>query len=91
MIYCSVLFTNIDTAISVVIKLFDFVTPDDSPSFDNRGKTNLIIDDVCWTRNDAFVVLVLNSCTFAVLPRLGNALVALYNPTIANISPTMVD
>lgn len=91
MLYCQCLFTNIDTSISVSLKLFDFVAPDDSPSFDNRGKTNLCIDDIAWTNNDAFVIIIFNSLTFAVLPRLGNALIALYNPTIQNISSKLVD
>jgi hypothetical protein len=80
------MFTSFDTSLSVVIKLFDFVKPDDCPSFDSRGKTNLCIDDACWTSNDAFVILIFNSFTFAILPRLGNSLVAIYNPTMENIS-----
>jgi hypothetical protein len=70
----------------VGIKLFDFVTPNDSPSCDNKGKTNLCIDDFAWTNNDAFVILVFNSLTIAILPRLGNNLISIYNPTIQNIS-----
>jgi hypothetical protein len=86
MFYCSALFSSFDTSLSVSIKIFDFVKPDDCPSFDNRGKTNLCIDDVAWTNNDAFVILLFNSCTFAILPRLGNSLIAIYNPTLQNIS-----
>jgi hypothetical protein len=86
MLYCSALFSSFDTSLSVALKLFDFVKPDDCPSFDNRGKTNLCIDDVAWTNNDAFVILLFNSCTFAILPRLGNSLIAIYNPTLQNIS-----
>ncbi len=91
MLYCQSLFTNFDTSISATFKLFDFVTPDDCPSFDNKGKTNLCIDDASWTKNDAFVILIFNSFTFAVLPRLGNSLIAIYNPTINNISSKLVD
>jgi hypothetical protein len=76
------MFTSFDTSVSVLFKLFDFVKPDDCPTFDNRGKTNLCIDDAAWTSNDAFVILIFNSLTFAVLPRLGNALIGLYNPTL---------
>lgn len=86
MLYCQVLFSNFDTSFATTIKLFDFVTPDDCPTFDNRGKTNLQIDDVCWTNNDAFVIIIFNSCSFAVLPRLGSSLVQIYNPTLMNIS-----
>ena len=82
MLYCQALFTNFDTSFSVVLKVFDFVTPDDCPSFDNKGKTSLCIDDAAWTSNDAFVILIFNSFTLAILPRLGNALIAFYNPTI---------
>lgn len=49
MVYCQALFASFDTSVSVIIKLFDFVKPDDCPSFDNRGKTNLCIDDAVWT------------------------------------------
>lgn len=91
MVYCQGMFTNFETSVSVSLKLFDFVNPDDSPSCDNRGKTNLCIDDVAWTNNDAFVVIIFNSFTFGILPRLGNTLVAIYNPTIQNISTKQVD
>jgi hypothetical protein len=91
MLYCQGLFINFETSLSVSLKLFDFVTPDDSPSFDSRGKTNLCIDDAAWTNNDAFVLIIFNSMTFAILPRLGNTLVAIFNPTIQNISSKLVD
>eukprot|EP00347_Sterkiella_histriomuscorum_P020361 403338103 len=91
MVYCQILFSNFDTSFATAIKLFDFVSPDDCPTFDSRGKTNLCIDDVCWTNNDAFVLIIFNSCSFAVLPRLGSNLVKIFNPTIMNISQKMVD
>ncbi len=91
MVYCQALFISFDTSFSVVLKLFDFVKPDDCPSFDNRGKTNLCIDDAAWTKNDAFVILIFNSFTFAILPRLGNSLISIFNPTITNISTQTVD
>ena len=91
MLYCQSIFTSFDTSISVIVKLFDFVKPDDCPSFDNRGKTNLCIDDISWTNNDAFVIIIFNSCTLAILPRLGSTLIAFFNPTISNISMKMAD
>jgi len=91
MLYCQAMFTSFDTSLSVVLKLFDFVQPDDCPSFDTRGKTNLCIDDASWTSNDAFVILIFNSFTFAVLPRLGKSLIAIFNPTIQNISQSAVE
>lgn len=92
MLYCQALFSSFDTSLSVALKLFDFVKSDDCTSFDNKGKTNLCIDDVSWTNNDAFVILLFNSCTLAILPRLGNSLIAIYNPTLQNISmKTTVD
>ena len=91
MLYCQILFTNLETALSTSIKLFDFVTPDDCPTFDNRGKTNLCIDDIAWTNNDAFIIIIFNCCSFAVLPRLGSSLVQIFNPTLMNISQKMVD
>jgi hypothetical protein len=91
MLYCQAMFTSFDTSLSVVLKLFDFVQPDDCPSFDTRGKTNLCIDDASWTSNDAFVILIFNSFTFAVLPRLGKSLIAIFNPTLQNISQTAVE
>lgn len=86
MLYCTVLFSNIETQISVSIKLFDQVSPDDCPPFDSKGKTNLVIDDFVWTNNDAFVIILFSSSSIAILPRLGSTVVAIYNPTIINIS-----
>lgn len=86
MLYCQVLFTNFDTSLSTSFKLFDFITPDDCPPFDNRGKTNLCVDDVAWTNNDAFVLMAFSSGSFAVLPRLGSNLIQIFNPTVVNIS-----
>jgi hypothetical protein len=91
MLYCNAMFTSFDTSLSVIVKLFDFVKPDDCPSFDNRGKTNLCIDDIAWTNNDAFVIILFNSCTLAILPRLGSNLISIYNPTLSNISMKMMD
>ena len=91
MLYCQVIFSNSVTKLSSIQKLFPFITTEDSPPFDSRGKTNLFIDDVAWTNNDVFVILLFNANSFALLPRLGNSLVAIYNPTIINISQTMVD
>jgi len=85
------MFSNFDTLFGTAIKLFDFVSPDDCPTFDSRGKTNLCIDDAAWTNNDAFVLLMFSSCSFAVLPRLGSSLIQIFNPTILNISQKMVE
>lgn len=85
------MFSNTVTQLSVAVKLFDQVSPDDCPPFDSKGKTNLVIDDFVWTNNDAFVILLFNSSSIAILPRLGSTIIAVYNPTIVNISQTMVD
>ena len=67
------------------MKLFEFVSADDNPPFDSKGKTNLQVDDLAWTRNDAFVILMFNTGALAVLPRLGSQLLKIYNPTIINV------
>ena len=67
------------------MKLFNFVTTTDSPPFDTKGKTSLIVDDFAWTRNDAFVILMFNTGALAMLPRLGSQLISIYNPTIINV------
>ena len=54
------------------MKLFNFVTTTDSPPFDTKGKTSLLVDDFAWTRNDAFVILMFNTGALAMLPRLGS-------------------
>ena len=54
------------------MKLFEFVSADDNPPFDSHGKTNLQVDDLAWTRNDAFLILMFNTGALAVLPRLGS-------------------
>jgi hypothetical protein len=96
MFYCQALFSNFETSISVSVKLLHFVTPEESPAFDSsrtegKGKSTMLIDDVAWTKNDCFVVILFSTCTIAILPRLGNALVAFYNPTLQNISTKQVD
>lgn len=68
-----------------VMKLFEFVTADDNPPFDSKGKTNLQVDDFAWTNNDAFLILMLNTGAMAVLPRLGCQLLKIFNPTIVNV------
>ena len=68
------------------MKLFEFVSADDNPPFDSRGKTNLQVDDLAWTRNDAFLILMFNTGALAVLPRLGSQLLKIFNPTIANVN-----
>jgi len=85
MIYCQFLFHNLDTKIGTCQKMFDFVGPDDSPPFDQRGKTNLCVQDAQWTNNDAFLVVLFKANSFGVIPRLGSQFVEIYNPTIVNI------
>jgi len=72
MIYCQVIFMNFETSFCASISLFNFVTAEDSPPTDIKGKTNLQIDDISWTHNDAFLILVFNTGAIAVLPRLGS-------------------
>ena len=43
------------------------------------------MDDLAWTNNDAFLILMFNTGALAVLPRLGNRLLQIYNPTIINV------
>ena len=67
------------------LNLFEFVSAEDSPPFDSKGKTNLQVDDIAWSHTDAFVLLMLNSGALAVLPRLGNSLIRIFNPTMSNV------
>jgi len=67
-----VAFCSFDTAFVATTELFSFVTPEDSPPSDAKGRTNLQIDDVAWTHNDAFLLLLFNTGAVAVLPRLGS-------------------
>ena len=71
-IYCQIMFVNIKNQFVSVMKLFEFISADDNPPFDNLGKTNLQVDDMAWTRNDAFLILMFNTGALAVLPRLGS-------------------
>ena len=84
-IYCQILFVSLKNQFVSVMKLFEFVSADDNPPFDSKGKTNLQVDDLAWTRNDAFVILMFNTGALAVLPRLGSQLLKIYNPTIINV------
>ena len=84
-IYCQVMFVSLKNEFVSVMKLFEFVSADDNPPFDSKGKTNLQVDDLAWTRNDAFLILMFNTGALAVLPRLGSQLLKCYNPTIINV------
>ena len=44
-----------------------------------------MVDDLAWSRNDAFLILMFNTGALAILPRLGNHLIKIYNPTIINV------
>ena len=87
-IYCQIMFVNIKNQFVSVMKLFEFISADDNPPFDNLGKTNLQVDDMAWTRNDAFLILMFNTGALAVLPRLGSQLLKIFNPTISNLANT---
>ena len=87
-IYCQIMFVNIKNQFVSVMKLFEFISADDNPPFDNLGKTNLQVDDMAWTRNDAFLILMFNTGALAVLPRLGSQLLKIFNPTIPNLANT---
>lgn len=67
------------------LNLFEFVSAEDGPPFDLKGQTNLQVDDLAWSHSDAFVLLMLNSGALAVLPRLGNSLIRILNPTLPNV------
>jgi len=54
------------------MSLYSFVQPEDSPPSDAKGKTNLQIDDIAWTQNDAFLLLIFSTGAIAILPRLGS-------------------
>ena len=84
-IYCQVIFVNLKNRFVSVMKLYEFVSAEDNPPFDAKGKTNLQVDDMAWTRNDAFLILMFNTGALAVLPRLGSQLLKIYNPTIINV------
>ena len=84
-IYCQILFVNLSNQFVSIMKLFEFVSAEDNPPFDSRGKTNLQVDDLAWTRNDAFLILMFNTGAIAVLPRLGSQLLKIYNPTVSNV------
>lgn len=57
LLYCQLIFYCPDTAIASSLKLYNMVGANDSPPFNYRGKTSLIVDDLKWTNSDAFVVL----------------------------------
>ena len=84
-IYCQILFVNLSNQFVSIMKLFEFVSAEDNPPFDSRGKTNLQVDDLAWTGNDAFLILMFNTGAIAVLPRLGSQLLKIYNPTVSNV------
>jgi hypothetical protein len=60
------------------------------------GKAELIVDDVQWTPDDQFVLIVLKGAsgmvklslpgTLCILPRLGTSFIRVLNPTRYNIS-----
>ena len=80
------MFVSVKNRFVSLMKLFEFVSAEDNPPFDSKGKTNLQVDDLAWTRNDAFLILMFNTGALAVLPRLGSQLLKIYNPTIVNVN-----
>jgi len=74
MIYNQVAFCNFETSFCTINSLYSFVTAEDSPPVDQRGKTNLQIDDLAWSLNDAFVILMFKTGSISILPRLGSHL-----------------
>ena len=83
--YCQIIFANLKTKFVNAMKLSNFVTTVDYPPFDSKGKTSLQIDDIAWTRNDAFIILMFNTGAMALLPRLGSQLLRIFNPTLMNV------
>lgn len=83
--FCQLIFVNLKTKFVNAMKLSNFVTTVDYPPFDSKGKTSLQIDDLAWTRNDAFVILMFNTGALAILPRLGSQLLRIFNPTLMNV------
>jgi hypothetical protein len=45
-----------------------------------------MISGLEWTQNDAFVVILFNTGALAILPRLGNIFLKIFNPTVQNIN-----
>lgn len=83
--YCQLLFVSLENNFSTSMKLFNFQQQYESPPLDRRGKANLQVDDIQWTLNDAFVLVMFSTGALAVLPRLGSQLLSVFNPTLANI------
>ena len=79
------MFVNLKTCFATSNSIYEFVTSEDNPPFDSKGRTNLQVDDLAWTPNDAFLILLFNTGAIAVMPRLGSALLKIFNPTIINL------
>jgi len=85
MVYCQILFIDTTVRFATSFKTANLVKPDDSPPANRHGKTNLMISNLEWTHNDAFVIVLFNTGALAVLPRLASNFLKVFNPTINNI------
>ena len=72
MVFCQILFINMQTKFLSQAKLASMV-----------GKTSLCISSIAFTRDDAFLLLFFSKGAVGILPRLGSALIKIFNPTIS--------
>ena len=79
------MFINLKSSFATTNSIYEFISSDDNPPFDAKGKTNLQIDDMAWTLNDAFLIMLFNTGALAVMPRLGSSLLKIFNPTVINL------
>ena len=83
MVFCQILFINVQTKFLSQAKLASMVKTDDSPPHNKQGKTSLCISSIAFTRDDAFLLLFFSKGAVGILPRLGSALIKIFNPTIS--------
>jgi len=53
------------------MRLFNFAQVENPPT-EKSGKANLQVDDIQWTQDDAFLIIIFRTGALALLPRLGN-------------------
>lgn len=58
MVYCQVMFFDLKARFATSFKTANLIKPDDSPPALANGKTSLMIEDLEWTQNDAFVIVL---------------------------------
>lgn len=87
-LYCQVLFYCAQTETSLLLKIYNLVTPSDHLPFDSKGKTSLWIDDAAFSKDDKFMVFAFKYKSIGIMTWLGS-FIRIVNPTLVYVENMM--